>query len=82
MWKDLWHALTPEMEAEHLPPDALNTNTAIEALRKYKVIKLYRHASLIEAKPITGRTHQIRVHCQCAGHPIVGDAKYGDEAVN
>jgi 23S rRNA pseudouridine955/2504/2580 synthase len=36
-------------------------------------------ATLVEAKPITGRTHQIRVHTQFAGHPIVGDEKYADE---
>lgn len=33
--------------------------------------------SLIEALPKTGRTHQIRVHCAHAGHPILGDARYG-----
>ena len=33
--------------------------------------------SLVEAKAITGRTHQIRVHCRHAGLPIVGDVKYG-----
>jgi 23S rRNA pseudouridine955/2504/2580 synthase len=38
--------------------------------------------TLVEAKPITGRTHQIRVHCQHMGHPIVGDPKYGVDAVN
>ena len=38
--------------------------------------------SLLEARPITGRTHQIRVHCQYAGHVIAGDAKYGNEQVN
>lgn len=38
--------------------------------------------SLVRAVPVTGRTHQIRVHARHAGHPIVGDAKYGDEAVD
>lgn len=32
--------------------------------------------SLVEASPLTGRTHQIRVHAQYAGHPIIGDPKY------
>ncbi|WP_083921124.1 23S rRNA pseudouridine(955/2504/2580) synthase RluC [Hahella ganghwensis] len=32
--------------------------------------------SLVQARPITGRTHQIRVHAQFAGHPIIGDEKY------
>lgn len=36
--------------------------------------------SLIEAHPITGRTHQIRVHLKAEGHPIVGDKLYGDKA--
>lgn len=36
----------------------------------------YEGYTLINAEPITGRTHQIRVHCQCSGHPIVGDEKY------
>ena len=63
-------------------PAQINMPGVKSSLTEYKIIKLYQHASLIEAKPITGRTHQIRVHCQCAGHPIVGDAKYGDEAVN
>lgn len=38
--------------------------------------------SVLEARLLTGRTHQIRVHLAHAGHPIVGDAKYGDFALN
>lgn len=39
-------------------------------------------ASLMEALPFTGRTHQIRVHATCVGHPVAGDVKYGDKAFN
>ncbi len=39
-------------------------------------------ASLIEARPITGRTHQIRVHTRHAGNPILGDDKYGEDEAN
>ncbi len=46
---------------------------------EYRILKHYQTCSLIEAKPITGRTHQIRVHCQYAGHAILGDDKYGFE---
>ena len=49
------------------------------SLTDFRVIERYRGATLIEAKPVTGRTHQIRVHAQHAGHPILGDAKYGSE---
>ncbi|MCS7200288.1 MAG: RluA family pseudouridine synthase [Caldimicrobium sp.] len=48
-----------------------------EALTEYKVIKYLKKASLVLAKPITGRTHQIRVHFSSLGHPILGDSLYG-----
>ncbi len=43
----------------------------------YKVLKENEHASLIELKPETGRTHQLRVHLAQIGHPIIGDPLYG-----
>lgn len=46
---------------------------------RFKVLSYFAKGSLIEAKPITGRTHQIRVHCQFAGHCIANDSKYGNE---
>ncbi|MBD1550359.1 23S rRNA pseudouridine(955/2504/2580) synthase RluC [Pseudomonas typographi] len=51
-----------------------------EALTLFKVLRRFGDfATLIEARPITGRTHQIRVHSLHAGHCIAGDNKYGDE---
>lgn len=38
--------------------------------------------TLMRAMPVTGRTHQIRVHCQLSGMPIAGDPKYGDDDTN
>ncbi len=42
----------------------------------YKVLNYFRYMSFLEFYPKTGRTHQIRVHCQHAHHPIVHDMKY------
>ena len=44
--------------------------------------QLFRQATLMDVKLLTGRTHQIRVHSQYIKHPIAGDEKYGDEAFN
>lgn len=43
----------------------------------YKVLETARQYSLLELKPETGRTHQLRVHLQQLGHPIIGDELYG-----
>lgn len=45
-------------------------------------LKIFNGMSLVEACPLTGRTHQIRVHLQHIGHPIAADQKYGDAIFN
>lgn len=47
------------------------------AVTHYRVIAESKTASLVELKPETGRTHQLRVHLQQVGHPIIGDPLYG-----
>jgi RluA family pseudouridine synthase len=44
---------------------------------RFRVIKRYPESALVEAKPMTGRTHQIRVHAYAVGHPLVEDVLYG-----
>jgi 23S rRNA pseudouridine1911/1915/1917 synthase len=43
----------------------------------YRTLATYKHATLVELKPRTGRTHQLRVHMQYLGCPIIGDPVYG-----
>ena len=45
---------------------------------RFRVMMRFAEATLVEASPITGRTHQIRVHTAHAGHPIACDDKYGE----
>jgi 23S rRNA pseudouridine1911/1915/1917 synthase len=47
------------------------------AITQYKTLKVSDNYSLVELKPTTGRTHQLRVHLKHLGHPIVGDNLYG-----
>ena len=44
---------------------------------RFKVLKRYQSSALVEAMPMTGRTHQIRVHASALGHPLLGDVLYG-----
>ncbi len=45
---------------------------------RFRVLERFKDGTLVQASPVTGRTHQIRVHTQCKGHPIACDDKYGD----
>lgn len=52
-----------------------------QAITHFTVIKRYKGFTLIECQLETGRTHQIRVHLDYIGHPLVGDATYGRRKV-
>jgi 23S rRNA pseudouridine955/2504/2580 synthase len=52
------------------------------AVSYFRVLKRYRDASLAGVELETGRTHQIRVQAAYLGHPVLGDGRYGDHAVN
>lgn len=52
-----------------------------EAISYYKVIESVGDITLVELMPVTGRTHQLRVHMQEIGCPIIGDGKYGGRDV-
>ena len=53
-----------------------------ESITHFSVIKQFKSCTLLKVELVTGRTHQIRVHCQHAGYPIAGDLKYGEKSFN
>jgi 23S rRNA pseudouridine955/2504/2580 synthase len=63
--------------AKHGDPDAQHSVTL------YAVVdKVVPRLAWLSMRPITGRTHQLRAHCEAIGHPIVGDPKYNRKAPN
>lgn len=53
------------------------------SLSEFRPVQFFgKRATLMEVTIFTGRTHQIRVHAEHAGHPVAGDEKYGDEEFN
>lgn len=57
-------------------PEGLASETQFTTLKRFNGV------TLLQAEPVTGRTHQIRVHAVTRGLPIIGDQKYGDKAYN
>jgi len=76
----------PDEGVVDLPMKLLDTPThvmmgpaadGLPAVTRYRVVRRFAEHALCEARPETGRQHQIRVHMAAIGHPIVGDKLYG-----
>ena len=50
------------------------------SITRYRVLERGAQVSRLELEPVTGRTHQLRLHCAYMGFPILGDPQYGSEA--
>ncbi len=50
------------------------------SLTEFRVLERHENTCKLALRPITGRTHQLRVHCAYRGYPILGDPQYGSEA--
>lgn len=85
------HPVTRKKMTTHIPQDGSLASTKIQkipqqeagirpALTHYKVLEYFESHTLVEVKPVTGRTHQIRVHFSAIGHPLVGDYVYGTQS--
>ncbi|MBU1424595.1 MAG: RluA family pseudouridine synthase [Gammaproteobacteria bacterium] len=62
------------------PLQKIDAGRGKPSLTHYRLLGFDAGNSRVELEPVTGRTHQLRVHMAAIGHPILGDALYGDEA--
>ncbi|MCG8317091.1 MAG: 23S rRNA pseudouridine(955/2504/2580) synthase RluC [Pseudomonadales bacterium] len=84
-WKGKEHRIEAPLEKFHLSSGERMVRVSRDGKPSLTVFKWRQHfasATLLEAYPITGRTHQIRVHAQYAGHPLAGDPKYTTKEQN
>jgi 23S rRNA pseudouridine1911/1915/1917 synthase len=63
--------------ARHRDRISIKTDKPRAAETRYRLLQAYQEFAYLEIHPLTGRTHQIRVHMAAAGHPLVGDSRYG-----
>ncbi|MDP1715014.1 MAG: RluA family pseudouridine synthase [Anaerolineales bacterium] len=54
----------------------VDDKNGVRSETRFKILKRYQASALVEAMPMTGRTHQIRVHAYALGHPLLGDILY------
>jgi RluA family pseudouridine synthase len=78
--KDLWGTwewpLAKTAAGRHHPQGSGPRQTS---RTRFRILDYSAHYTLVEMELLTGRTHQIRRHAKLAGHPIVGDARYGSD---
>ena len=84
-WPQDLHEIRQPLKKYHLPNGERRVRVdpaGKEAISRVGLLQAAKLYSVIQVELVTGRTHQIRVHCQAAGHEIAGDEKYGDDAFN
>lgn len=81
-WPAQQKAVKAPLRRQELPTGERNVLVDIKEGKpsetRFRIVTQFANATLVECSPITGRTHQIRVHTLHAGHPIAGDNRYGD----
>lgn len=75
-------ALPMRYDPLNKPRQAIDFESGKPAETRWWVIQRHANSTLVSLEPVTGRTHQLRLHLASIGHPILGDALYGDARVH
>lgn len=80
-WEELTIDLPLRADGDRRHRTVIDRVEGKSAVTRCRVLEMFTHHALIEAKPETGRTHQIRAHLAAQGFPIAGDELYGGAKV-
>jgi RluA family pseudouridine synthase len=75
-WEEKTTKFPLRVNVGHKHRTMVDNKDGVRSETRLKVLKRYQANALIEARPMTGRTHQIRVHAYALGYPLLGDLLY------
>jgi tRNA pseudouridine32 synthase/23S rRNA pseudouridine746 synthase len=79
-WEGGWGEVSLPMVADwpNRPLQKIDMESGKPSLTRYRMLGFEEDNTRVELEPVTGRSHQLRLHMASIGHPILGDALYGD----
>lgn len=75
-WEEKVTKFPLRVNVGHKHRTMVDNRNGLRSETRFKLLERYQTAALVEASPLTGRTHQIRVHAYALGHPLLGDGLY------
>lgn len=76
-WNEKTARFPLRVNVGHKHRTVVDTKNGKPSETRFNLLKRYQAGAWVEAQPMTGRTHQIRVHAYALGHPLLGDLLYG-----
>lgn len=81
-WEEKVTKFPLRVNVGHKHRTMVDNRNGLKAETRFKLLERYPSSALVEASPMTGRTHQIRVHAYALGHPLLGDSLYSAPETN
>jgi RluA family pseudouridine synthase len=81
-WEEKTTRFPLRVNVGHRHRTIVDDRDGVRSETRFKLLERYQAGALVEAMPMTGRTHQIRVHAYALGHPLLGDVLYSAPETN